>query len=79
MSRPPTDTDSIERVARQQLRQLNERHAALRTKAAQRDATNNPLHSAEATRAEADGVLKGVIALEEVMEIIDAVKQGRPD
>lgn len=71
------ETD-VKRVVEQKHRQLVERQSKLTDLAEKRSGAPDPLHSAEETYAEAEGVQKGIDALEEVLESITAAENNLP-
>ena len=69
----------VRQVARQQRTQLALRYRRLRQAASERSERDAPMYTSTETNAEADGVARGLEAVEEIIEALDAVESGRPE
>jgi len=64
-------SDDIHQQLREKYSDLIERHRELKASAREADITEDPLHSPGEIRAEADGVILGVRAIEDVLNAIE--------
>lgn len=62
----------IESQLRGKYSNLIDRHQNLLARAKEREDEKYPTHSPEETRAEADGVMKGIQAIEEILNEIES-------